>query len=60
MTTETYLFVRGWLAEALAAGGPRGAALRGAGLALAVAVLGAMLQIAQLVPAGTQGYYWRP
>ena len=60
MTTETYLFVRAWVADALVGGGPRGAALRGAGLALAVAVLGAVIQIAQLVPAGTQGYYWRP
>ena len=60
MTKETFLVIRASLADALAAGGPRGAALRGAGLALAVAALGALLQIAQLVPAGTQGYYWRP
>ena len=57
---ETCLFIRGWVAAALAAGGPRGAALRGAGLALAVAALAVMLHLAQLVPAATYGYYWRP
>ena len=33
MTKETFLVIRASLADALAAGGPRGAALRGAGLA---------------------------
>ena len=60
MTTETYLFIRGWVAEALTAGGPRGAALRGAALVLALAALAAVLDLAQLVPATTYGYYRRP